>query len=80
MDRLNDDEQSFVRSYFWEDLRHGGDHREYVGDLLGLSRMTVSRLRHRVLQKMIPELEDADTILLRAKWAEEWVAETETKN
>jgi DNA-directed RNA polymerase specialized sigma24 family protein len=75
MDRLDEEERCFVRSYFWEDLRHGGDHREYVADLLGLSRMTVSRLRHRVLRKMIPSLEDADTILLRAKWAEEWIIE-----
>jgi DNA-directed RNA polymerase specialized sigma24 family protein len=75
MEHLDDEERDFVRSYFWEDLRHGGDHREYVADLMGMSRMTVSRLRHRVLRKMIPALEDADTILLRAKWAEEWIVE-----
>ncbi len=67
---LPEKEQEFVSMFFFEEVCHQGDHMEHVANLLGWGRRTVGRWRKKCLRGMMPFLEDVDTILIRAKYAE----------
>jgi hypothetical protein len=72
---LSSQELDFVARYWWNDTFHRGDHRQWVADSVGWGRNTVDRWWKRCLVKLMPYLEDADTILIRARWVEEWSEE-----
>lgn len=68
METLTALEREFVSRYWWNDADHSGDHRLQVADSFGWCRATVEKWRSKCVSKLIPHLQDVDTILIRAQW------------
>jgi hypothetical protein len=73
---LPQDDLDFAVCY-WIDLENmPGDSLQNAADALGIVRSTAAERKKRCLGRMIPYLEEADTILIRAWFVEEISLET----